>query len=225
MTLHGEFPIAELLKELSRQSGNAIVDRRAGEATSPTNDPKLAVDFNDKPFWQALDEVLDRAGLDVDSYASGAGLAIVPRSAERSPRVGRASYAGPLRMEPVRFEAIDDLRRPTNRSLKFFVEVAWEPRLRPILISQPLESRAGDCRRPTAGGRRPGEISAPVGDGPSAVSLEIPLALPPRTSCHGRPFERSTQGAIAGRRGSVPIRLAAKAKASAVASRSSTRVR
>ena len=181
VTLQGTFRIEELLKELSRQSGNAIVDRRAGEAT-PTaeNDPKLAVDFHDKPFWQALDEVLDRAGLDVDSYASGAGLMIVPRAAGRLYRVRRASYAGALRMEPVRFEALDDLRRPANRSLKLFVEVEWEPRLRPILISQSLQNvQATAGGQPlTIDGR--GDISAPVGDGPAAVSLEIPLALPPR---------------------------------------------
>ena len=125
--------------------------------------------------------MLDRAGLDVDSYASGAGLTIVPRSAGRLPRVGRASYAGPLRMEPVRFEAIDDLRRPANRSLKLFVEVEWEPRLRPILISQSLQHvQATAGGQPLAVDGR-GDISAPVGDGPSAVSLEIPLASPPRT--------------------------------------------
>ncbi len=180
VTLRGEFRIGDLLKELSRQSGNAIVDRRTSEAIA-ANDTKLAVDFQNKPFWQALDEVLDKADLDVDSYASGAGLAVVQRSPGRSPRAGQASYAGPLRIEPARFEAINDLHRTANRSLKLFVDVQWEPRLRPILISQSLSQvQATAGGQPLAVGGH-GDISAPVGDGPSAISLEIPLALPPRS--------------------------------------------
>jgi hypothetical protein len=182
VTLEGTFRVGELLKEFSRQTGNAIVDRRVGDkGATPENETTLTVDFHDKPFWQALDQVLDRADLDVDSYASGAGLAIVPRAAGRLSRVARASYSGPLRMEAVRFEALDDLRRPENRSLKLLVEVEWEPRLRPILISQSLQNvQATAGGQPLAVDGR-GEISAPVGDGPPAVSLEIPLALPPRT--------------------------------------------
>jgi hypothetical protein len=84
-------------------------------------------------------------------------------------------------MEAVRFETLGDLRRPANRSLKLLVEVEWEPRLRPILISQSLQQvQVTAAGQPLAVDGR-GEISAPVGDGPSAISLEIPLALPPRS--------------------------------------------
>jgi hypothetical protein len=182
VTIEGTFSVSELLKELGRQSGNAIVDRRMGDSDPKAgNDAPLAVDFRDKPFWQALDEVLDRAGLDIDSYASGAGLAVVPRSAGRLSRVARASYAGPMRIEPVRFESLNDLRRPANQSLKLFLEVGWEPRLRPILISQSLQNvQATAAGQPLAVDGR-GDITAPLGDGPTAVSLEIPLTHPPRT--------------------------------------------
>ncbi len=183
VTLQGEFPVAELLKELSRQTGNSIVDRRAGQAGATIeSDPLLTVDFHDKAFWQAFDEVLDRLNLDVDSYAGGEGLAVVPRPMGRLPRVERASYAGPIRVEPVRFEAVADLRRPDNRSLKLLLEVEWEPRLQPILITQSLERIEA-----TAGGKPllvdgRGDLSAPVGEGPSAVSIEIPLKMPPRAT-------------------------------------------
>ncbi len=153
MTLHGEYRIGDLLKELSRQSGNVIVDRRADEALT-ANDPILAVDFQEKPFWQALDDVLDRAELDVDSYASSAGLAVVPRStvADRRRIRTRPYRQADTRQEPTRFEAINDLRRPANRSLKLFVEVEWEPRLRADYGEPATQSRPGDRRRPANGG-------------------------------------------------------------------------
>ncbi len=144
VTIQGELPVGELLKELARQSGNAISDRRCAAAEAES---KLAVDFHDKPFWQALDEVLDRAGLDVDSYARGVGLAIVPRGPGRVPRAKAASYAGAIRIEPVRFEEVADLRKPAGRSLKLLIEVDWEPRLRPILVSQVARRGAGDRGR------------------------------------------------------------------------------
>jgi hypothetical protein len=86
-----------------------------------------------------------------------------------------------LRAEAARLEEVADLRRPENRSLKLLVEVDWEPRLRPILVSQPLEGvKATAGGAPLAIDGR-GDVSAPVGDGPSAMSLEIPLATPPRS--------------------------------------------
>jgi hypothetical protein len=67
-------------------------------------------------------------------------------------------------------------------SLKFFMEVTWEPRLQPFAIMQPLAevsaTTSGD--QPIAAAGAEAEPEALVREGISAVELEIPLALPKR---------------------------------------------
>jgi hypothetical protein len=86
----------------------------------------------------------------------------------------------------VRFEAVRDLRRENfdTETLKFFMEVTWEPRLQPIAIVQPLAkieatTNTGE-RIATSGGDA--EPEAEIREGMSATELEIPLALPSRSS-------------------------------------------
>src|SRR5690606_10309601 len=66
------------------------------------------------------------------------GLALVARTPDTAPRVGSATYVGPFRIEATRVVASRDFRRPTNEGLQVHLEFAWEPRLKPILLSHPL---------------------------------------------------------------------------------------
>ena len=81
--------------------------RRRGNGPAGPADPELKVDFDSTPFWQALDDGLDQAGLSVYRFGQQHALCIVPRSPGQVPRTGRASYSGPFR-----FEADPHLRRP-----------------------------------------------------------------------------------------------------------------
>ncbi len=178
VTLKGNLPPTDIWADFAKQTGNAITDRR--ERDPDEVDPNVEVDFDKAPFWQALDETLDRAQLDIDSYSGEPDLSIVARRPGRASRAGRACYRGPFRIEAARFEALRDLRESGNRSLKLFLEVAWEPRLKPIVISQPLDAitaMAGD-EAVTIDGR--GEPTAPLGDGSASVELMIPLVSPAR---------------------------------------------
>ena len=86
----------------------------------------------------------------------------------------------------MRFEAVRDLRNTSakSQSLKFFLEVTWEPRLQPIAVLQPLsEIRAtGDTGEAIAPASAEAEPEASIREGASAVELEIPLVLPKRTN-------------------------------------------
>src|SRR5262249_42098769 len=55
-------PLSEVLAALTEQTGNKIVDLRPAQG-QVIEDPKLKVNFNKTPFWQALDRVLDDAKL------------------------------------------------------------------------------------------------------------------------------------------------------------------
>ena len=91
-------PLSEILAELARQTGNKFTDVRQ-QRGEETTDPKLTVSFSKTPFWQALDQTLDQAKLTVYPYAGKDELGIVAAEPGAFPRVDRASYAGPLRLE------------------------------------------------------------------------------------------------------------------------------
>jgi hypothetical protein len=178
-------PLAEALQAIATQTHNPIIDHR--EAFGEKADPaRVHADFEKTPFWQALDRVLDQAELTLYGYAGERGAFVVNRPAGESPRSERAVYAGVFRLEPIRFEAVRDLRNTNaqSQSLKLFLEVTWEPRLRPIAVLQPLrEIRAtGDTGEVIAAASGDAEPEAAIRDGISAAELEIPLNLPKRTT-------------------------------------------
>src|SRR5690606_17004203 len=131
-------PLSEVLKAIEQQTGNRIVDKR-GDFGQRATDPKITVSLEDVPYWQALDKVLDQAGMTTYNYSGEKyATSIVGKQEELLPRADNAAYSGIFRFEPVQFEAIRDLRNPENKVLKLFLEVAWEPRMLPIVIAQPL---------------------------------------------------------------------------------------
>lgn len=182
VTLQGtDLPVSEILAAIAKQTGNPITDHREafGQATS---DPKISVDFEKTQFWKALDQVLDKADLTLYGFTGQRGAFVINRASDTSPRAARAAYAGLFRLEPVRFEAVRDLRNDRMQSLKFFMEATWEPRLQPFAIVQPLGqvSAVGDDGETIAVASAEAEPEAMIREGISAAELEIPLALPKR---------------------------------------------
>lgn len=180
ITLSGQQPLSQVLAAIEKQSGNRLLDERA-RSGAPPPDPLLNVAFQHVPFWQALDEVLDRAGLSIDPFASRDALHLVPRPTLVAQRVGRAAYCGPLRIEPVAVVARRDLREALGNSLQLTLEVAWEPRLRPIAFKQRLAdvAAADQQGRPLEVLDPAAVLEAPALNMPQ-LELTIPWKLPPR---------------------------------------------
>jgi hypothetical protein len=182
ITLHRSGTLSQILPELTRQSGNKIKDLRSQMGQVQT-DPTVTVDFDKTPFWQALDKTLDQANLTLYHFSANDALGIIARGEKQLPRSGRASYAGPLRIEATRLTAERDLRGVgADSSLKLMLEIAWEPRMRPITLQQPLgeihalDDRGEVVRVDGAGGELEKAIDA-VG---TAAEFQIPLVNPPR---------------------------------------------
>lgn len=132
-------PLADVLKEIEKQTGNRLVD---GRETNGQDAPELKVTIKvaDVPFWQALDEVLDQVNLAPYPYGGEeGGLSLVVRDQGVLRRAGRATYAGPFRIEPTRAAADRGLRNPDSSGLDVDLEVSWEPRLRPVALAQDAE--------------------------------------------------------------------------------------
>ncbi len=133
----GTMRLSEVVAVLEEQSGNRIVDARA-RFGHPVVDPELEVAFDEAPFWEALDSVLDLAGLTVYPYGDERAVHLVARLEGHAPRVGRADYPGPLRVEPVQVRTERDLRHGGTALLQVTTEITWEPRVRPIALEQPM---------------------------------------------------------------------------------------
>ena len=89
VSLSGEMPVSKAIAELSKQSGNPLVDYRE-KLNQEVRDPMIKVELKDVPFWQAFDTVLDAAGLSVYDFDEEKGaLAYVARGDGAVPRVGQ----------------------------------------------------------------------------------------------------------------------------------------
>ncbi len=182
VTLKGrDLSLEKVIEEFGRQTLNTLVDYREDFGES-RGDVKLTLDLDKVPFWRALDEVLDQGKLTLYGFAGKRGGYIINRPENVLARKAQAFYGGPFRIEPVRFEAVRDLRNPTQQSLKLFMEVTWEPRLQPFAILQPLAqvSATDSSGKAVQVGGAGGEPEAAVREGVSAAELELPLSLPER---------------------------------------------
>jgi hypothetical protein len=183
VTLHGEMPLSKALAELEEQTGNKLVDLRP-EFNEDTADPDVRLEFDKAPFWQVLDQVLDQANLGIYLSAEEGGLGLVSRAGNGAPRVGRAIYTGAFRMEATELVGRRDLRNPTNQMLTLLLEAAWEPRLQPIAIMQPLDAveAVDDNGQPVQVASAGNELEIDVDADLKSVELPLQFNLPERNA-------------------------------------------
>jgi hypothetical protein len=183
VTLHGEkMPVSQVLAEIAKQTENKIYDLRE-EFGQEATDPEIKVDFDNTPFWSALDQVLDQADMNVYPYASEPGVAVVNRSESRIPRFGTATYGGSFRFEGAEFIARRDLRDPDSHTLELLVNAAWEPRLQPILIMRQVEGmeavdEQGQAIELATSGS---EIEFPIDADMRSIDMPIQFVAPARS--------------------------------------------
>lgn len=175
VTLRGEMPLERALRELELQSGNRIVGFEDREAT-------IKLDLDQVTYWEALDQILDQAGLTINPYGGEPqALTVEARADEMRGRVGNSVYAGVFRFEPTRLEATRDLRNPATSGLQLAVDIAWEPRIRPIAVVQPVDQFAAkDDQGQVVEVDDEQTLAADVEADIASVELVIPLKLPAR---------------------------------------------
>jgi hypothetical protein len=189
-----DMPLTELIAAIEKQTGNRFIDNREQQGDQANaKDARIDIELKHEPFWPAIDQIFDRAKLGIYSYGGKDALSIVARDAADGPRHARAAYNGPFRLDITDVQAERSIRQPKQTSLKLQLEVAWEPRLRPIAISQPL----ADLQATADGGGKltvsqpTANLDVEVPNGTQAAEITLPFELPPRsvkriTVLHGK---------------------------------------
>jgi hypothetical protein len=100
----------------------------------------------------------------------------------KNARVGRAAYDGPFRFEVLRVSATRDFRETDNGTLHASLEIAWEPRMAPVILLQRMaDVHAVDDRGESLSvANRDAQLDVSVQGCVPAVVLDLPFRLPPR---------------------------------------------
>ncbi|NOZ40751.1 MAG: hypothetical protein GXP24_11070 [Planctomycetes bacterium] len=192
--------LGELFELIQKQTGNLLTDHREQFGQEAT--PRLVtIELDNEPFWPALDKILDAANMTVYPYSGEETLAVIDREQSALPRAEGASYAGPFRIQAVNVVARRNLRSPAQQGTHVELEIAWEPRLRPIALSQPIESLAitADDGSSVAVANTQAVLNVEVQPGSHATELTIPLVLPPRSVTKLASFQGKMSALVPGR--------------------------
>ncbi|HZZ70694.1 MAG TPA: hypothetical protein VFE24_00460, partial [Pirellulales bacterium] len=114
-------------------------------------------------------------------YSRTTGVGLTARAEGTLPRTGHAAYVGPFRLEATRVVAERNLLNPAIRSLKVGFDVAWEPRLEPISVSQPVDKiiAIDDQGHPLLVDAR-GTRDILLGSKANSADFDAPFQLPSR---------------------------------------------
>jgi len=174
--------LEKVFETIGTQTENILSDHRDqfGQNASPR---PVTIEIDGEEFWPAVDKILDQAALSLYAFSGEKTLAVVDREPDANARSGRASYAGPFRVEATEVVAQRNLRTPDKQGTRVTLEIAWEPRLRPIALSQPIEAIeviGSDGSKVLPSSPR-AVLDVEVPPGSHSTELTIPLALPSRS--------------------------------------------
>jgi hypothetical protein len=178
VTLQKEgIPLSKALDELTKQAGTRVEDMRGDK----TADPTLKLKLEKATFWQAVDAIAKEADLRV-LLDHKEGKVILGDGPNRTPP-GSVSYSGLFRVAVKRIQTDQDLE--SDKEGHFCIvhlEVAWEPRFRPLFLeSQPDSFEIKDDKGNVLKALEQGGGRVPLSQR-NAAQLQVRVEAPPRTA-------------------------------------------
>lgn len=174
-------PLAEVLTEIERQTGNKLIDYRRqfgqqADEMSVTLEVKL-------PFWQALDKLGEVTGLEPYYFANESSLALIARTAASKSPAKYVRYADAFRIEARKLSVSRTLNE-ADSTLQIEFEAAWEPRLRPLFatVSSAKVQAVDEAGRPIAAANPAGVVEIPPQARSSKVDVRLNFVAPPRSA-------------------------------------------
>ncbi|MBT6723540.1 MAG: hypothetical protein ACJZ8Y_01825 [Pirellulaceae bacterium] len=173
-SLTGIYRLPDVIKALETQTGNIIT-------TSRDLGDSIELNLVDVPFYQALDNILDLADLDIEPYfAPHPNQILIKRRLEGiQKRENNAQYAGPFRIAAVKIRSSRDLQIPMSAHCAITLQISWEPRVRPLDLTMSTSSlKAIDNTGAELAPRIDGEKTLNVEGTAPLVEVELPFSLP-----------------------------------------------
>ncbi len=192
VSLQGEWTIESLLQELFKQTRNRVelsdaarIALRADAAQRTQN-----FEFDNKPFWECLDEVCQRWQLRAEFDAQRAGLLLTPRQPSDLAELA-VQRSGPFRLAIHSVEVRPVVGTTDRRLLRVAGRLAVEPRVRPLF----LHFAAGDVQAVAGSGAAvaawnpAAKYELPVSDAGRVVPVQFDYVLPASvaSSTNGKP--------------------------------------
>lgn len=176
VTIRGDkIKLSDALKQLAEQTDIAVEDRRR---KAEGDDPELKLGLKAVTFWQALDAIAKEADLRVALYQRDGKIALVDGPHVQLP----TSYSGIFRLTCRRMTSVHDLESDARVTVAQ-VEVAWEPRFRPLLIDpRPQALVAKDDKGKDLPAEDEGGGKVPVEGRVVATTVDLRLPAPPRAA-------------------------------------------
>jgi hypothetical protein len=187
VTLSGSYSLPTVLQKIGELTGNEVAMTPVNEGDVRREDlnkvdKKVIVDFQNEPFWKAIDRLCDENDLTVFPYGNSKGVELKHGKSFGLGRMQRGQYSGPFRLEVVSTNATRSFSSPVLNALRITTQIAWEPRLNPLLFLVDNKSILGECDD--------GAILESVDEHQIEVSPNLPaqaefdlaLKLPPRSS-------------------------------------------
>lgn len=164
-------PLSEALKELAKQTGITVMDKRRDQDA----DPRLDLDFHKATFWDAVDEIAAKADLRVYLYDRSGQVALIDGPHKDLP----VSRNGVFRVAVKRLTAVRDLESDAHY-WTINLEIAWEPRFQPLFFEQQTDDLVvQDAKGVTLNNLPAGSGRAPV-TRPMVTETQVRVEAPER---------------------------------------------
>jgi hypothetical protein len=141
VTIQGQgIRLTEALKQLQQQSGNAVTDLREQQGQEATN-PALDLDIVQKPFFEAFDIICKAAQVSPIFFTGDGSIGLLEGAPDLPNQIGGGGaklkrpvvYTGPFRVQFIQVAATRNVSDGSGTANAQF-QIAWEPRLRPMLL-------------------------------------------------------------------------------------------
>ncbi len=131
--------LSEAIKSLQSKTGNTINDLREQQGGDTPN-PAIDLDIVDRPFFEALDIVAEKAGVSLSFTTGDGSIGLMAGSPPGGPVMAKPMvvYSGPFRILFKQIGSVRDFTTGVGTTDAQF-DVAWEPRLRPMLMALKAE--------------------------------------------------------------------------------------
>jgi hypothetical protein len=182
VTLHGKHSIQDVLQKITEQTENPIHDGWS-KTDALLGQRLLELDLDKVPFWEALDEILDVAGLTIAPFSEERGLLLVPAAKGESVVKPPQATQGPFRVLAADVHASRSLEHENQGSLIYDLHILWEPQLRPVAMNLRMASvkGIGDGDEEVSPADRNSDPQIQVPGAVSMAEISLPLSAAPRT--------------------------------------------